>query len=125
MGERSNGGRMRFALALLMTVHGIAHQAGFAESFHLTAATDLPYKTTILGGRLDLGGGIRVMGVLWLVLSAVFIAVAVGTALNATWWVNAAGMAAMASLVMTLLEMPQARTGVVNLAILAALFLYY
>ena len=80
----------------------------------------------VLGGRLDLGGGIRVMGVLWLVLSAVFIAVAVGTALNATWWVNAAGMAAMVSLVMTLLEMPQARTGVVvNLAILAALFLYY
>jgi hypothetical protein len=35
-------------------------------------------------------------------------------------------MAAMVSLVMTLLEMPQARTGVVvNLAILAALFLYY
>ena len=30
---------MRFALALLMGLHGIVHLAGFADSFHLTAAT--------------------------------------------------------------------------------------
>ena len=114
---------MRIVLALIMTLHGIAHLAGFAESFHLTAATDLPYKTTILGGRLDLGGGIRVMGILWLALAAVFVVVAAGAALNATWWVYAAGVTAMISLVMSLLEMPQARIGVlVNLAILAVLF---
>ena len=39
---------MRFALASLMALHGIAHLAGFSGSFHLTAATDLPYKTTLL-----------------------------------------------------------------------------
>jgi hypothetical protein len=117
---------MRFALAFLMVLHGIAHLAGFAGSFHLTAAADLPYKTTVLGGRVDLGGGIRVMGVLWLALATVFVVVAAGTALNATWWVNAAGVTAATSLVMTLLELPQARIGVlVNLAILAALFLSY
>jgi hypothetical protein len=117
---------MRFALAWLMMLHGIAHLAGFAASFHLTAATDLPYKTTILGGRVDLGGGIRVMGVLWLALSAVFVVVAAGTALNTTWWVDAAGVTATMSLVMTLLEMPQGRIGVlVNLAILATLLIFY
>ena len=117
---------MRFALALLMGLHGIVHLAGFADSFHLTAATDLPYKTTLLGGRVDLGGGIRVMGILWLALSAVFVVVAAGTALNTTWWVNAAGITVTISLVMTLLEMPQARIGVlINLAILAALFISY
>ena len=115
---------MRLALALLMGLHGITHLAGFAGSFHLTAAADLPYKTTILGGRVDLGGGIRLMGILWLALSAVFVVIAAGTALNTTWWASAAGVAATISLVMTLLEMPQARIGMlVNLAILAALLM--
>jgi len=118
---------MRFALAVLMVLHGVTHLAGFAGSFHLTAAPDLPYKTTVLGGRVDLGeGGIRLLGILWLALAVVFVVVAAGTALDATWWVKAAALIATLSLVMTLLEMPQARIGVlVNLAILGAAMLVY
>ena len=118
---------MRFALALLMVLHGITHLAGFAGSFRLSEAANIPYKTTVLGGRVDLGnGGIRVMGILWLVLAFVFVVVAAGTALDTTWWVRVAAVVATLSLAMTLLEMPQARIGLfVNLAILAALLFSY
>ena len=112
---------MRFALAALMILHGMAHLAGFAGAWHLGAA--LPYKTTILGGRVDLGdSGIRVAGLLWLVTALAFVVAGAGAALNYDWWMKAALYVAAASLLLTLLELPQARLGLfVNLAILAVL----
>jgi hypothetical protein len=40
---------MRIALALLMTLHGVAHVVGFAAPWKL-AAEKLSYKTTVLSG---------------------------------------------------------------------------
>ena len=113
---------MRFALAALMILHGMAHLAGFAGSWHLGA--DLPYKTTVLGGRVDLGdAGIRVAGLLWLGLALAFVVAGAGAALNYDWWVKATLYVVAASLILTMMELPQAKLGlVVNLAILAVLF---
>ena len=111
---------MRFALAALMILHGMAHLAGFAGSWHLGA--DLPYKTTVLGGRVDLGdAGIRVAGVLWLVVALAFVVAGVGVALNYDWWLKATLYVVAASLGLTMIELPQAKLGLfVNLAILAS-----
>ena len=114
---------MRFALTALMALHGVAHLVGFAGAWQLAPAKELPYKTTVLAGRVQLGdAGIRVMGVLWLVAALAFVATAGGAALNATWWGRAALVVALASLALTIVEWPEARIGLfVNLAILGAL----
>ena len=111
---------MRIALAVLMALHGIAHSPGFATSWHLTPAGGVPYKTTVLGGRLDLGdGGIRAVGILWLAVAVAFLVAATATVLDASWWRSAALVTALASLALSLLELPLARVGVlINLFIL-------
>jgi hypothetical protein len=116
---------MRLALAMLMAIHGVAHTAGFAESWRLAPAT-VAYKTTVFGGRLDLGDtGMRTVGVLWLAIAIAFLAVAAATVLNATWWQPAAAVVATASIALTFLELPQAKLGtLINVIILASL-LYF
>jgi len=112
---------MRFALAALMILHGIAHLVGFAGSWQVG---ELPYKTTVLGGRVDLGdAGIRATGILWLAAAVAFVIVGGGTALNYDWSTKAALYVTLASLALTIFEFPAAKIGLaVNLAILAVLF---
>jgi hypothetical protein len=106
-----------------MALHGVAHMVGFAGSWQLAATTEMPYKTTVLGGNLDLGdAGIRVVGVLWALAALAFVTVSGATALDKPWWPTAAVIVALASMALTLVELPQARVGlVVNLALIATL----
>jgi hypothetical protein len=114
---------MRIALGILMLLHGIAHLPGFLGAWRLAALEGMPYKTTILAGRLDLGdAGIRLVGAVWLVLALGFVLAALATLAGRGWWWPAALCAALGSLLLSALEWPEARIGVaVNLAILAAL----
>ena len=116
---------MRLVLAMLMAIHGIAHTAGFAESWQLAPASGVPYRTTVFGGRVDLGdAGIRTVGVLWLLVAFAFLGTAVATVLNAPWWQSAAAVTATASISLTVLELPQARLGMlINAIILVSLLL--
>jgi hypothetical protein len=113
---------MRFAIAALMALHGIAHVVGFAGAWQI-APEGFPYRTTVLKGHVDLGNvGIRVVGVLWLVLAVGFVTVAVGAVGGVAWWTAAALGVATVSLLLSILEFPEARLGVViNLLIIAAL----
>ena len=53
---------MRIAVAIFLALHGFAHFAGFAGSFGL--AESMPYRTTVLGGMVDLGDvGVREVAV--------------------------------------------------------------
>ena len=114
---------MRLALAMLMAIHGIAHTAGFAESWRLAPASGVPYKTTVFGGRVDLGDtGIRTVGVVWLAVAIAFLGTAVGTLLDASWWRPTAAVVASMSIALTFLELPQARLGtLINVIILTSL----
>ncbi|HEX6051724.1 MAG TPA: hypothetical protein VFZ21_20795 [Gemmatimonadaceae bacterium] len=116
---------MRLALAILMALHGIAHMVGFAGSWQLAASSDLPYKTTVLNGRLDLGDtGIRALGLLWVLAALAFVFVAAGAVLEAGWWAKAAVITAVGSLVLTSLELPAARVGLVlNLFLIVVVLL--
>lgn len=116
---------MRLALALLFLVHGMAHLPGFAVAWRLATTGDLPYRTTLLGGRLDIGdAGIRVMGLLWLAAALGFAAAAALTWRDSPVWPTVALVATLASLVLSGLAWPDSRIGVfVNLAILAVLLL--
>ena len=114
---------MRIALALIMALHGIAHLVGFAVNWRLVASEELPYKTTILFGKVDLGTtGIRAVGTAWLLLAILFVAAAVGAAVRPSWWIGLAMSVVVASLVLSLAALPDTRIGVfVNALLLVAL----
>ena len=77
---------MRWLLSFLLFAHGVAHLVGFVSSWKLATLAELPYKTTIVAGRIDVGdGGIRVIGVLWLLAALAFL-VAAGAVAAATGW---------------------------------------
>jgi hypothetical protein len=112
---------MRIAIAVFLALHGFAHVVGFAGSFGL--AESIPYKTTILGGTVDLGDiGIRAFGLLWLVAAGAFLVASAAAMTGQAWWVKATLLAAVASLALSVMAIPEARIGVMlNVAILAAI----
>ena len=114
---------MRFALGLLMLLHGVAHVPGFVGSWRLATLEGVPYRTTVLGGRLDIGdAGMRVLGAAWLLLALGFGLAGALALANRPWWPAAATTAALASLLLCLMQLPEARIGaVVDVLLLAAL----
>jgi len=113
---------MRFALAILMTFHAIAHLVSVVEAWRLIP-NGFPYKTTVLAGRVDLGDvGIRAVGLIWLFVAIGFLLAAIGAVAGTTWWVPLALGIVVSSLLLSVAELPAARAGVViNLAIMVAL----
>jgi hypothetical protein len=116
---------MRFLLAFLMILHGAAHLPGFVNEWRLANLEGIHYRTTILAGRLDLGdAGIRVVGALWLAGAIAFWVAGAAALGNWSWWIPVATGVALGSLLLSLLELPEARIGaIVNLVILAGLFI--
>ena len=116
---------MRFVLAFLLVAHGVAHLVGFVSSWKLAILTEFPYKTTVLSGRVDLGGaGIRVMGVLWLLAALAFLVAAFAVATEMGWAVRFSLAAVIASVILCVVGWPDSRIGVtvnVGLALLLAI----
>ena len=114
---------MRYVLAAFLAAHGIAHLVGFVVPWRLMTAADLPYKTTIFAGRVDLGAdGIRMIGLLWLATAVAFLAASVTWALDLRSAFVLLAVAVAASTMLCVVDWPEARIGLlVNVAILAAL----
>jgi hypothetical protein len=116
---------MRFAFALILIVHGIAHLVGFVVPWQLARLEGNPYKTTLLGGRLDVGDvGIRFSGLLWLLAGLGFIVSGAALLLLAPWWVRFTTVVAACSLVLAVANWPDSRIGIpIDLLILAYLLI--
>lgn len=116
-------GLVTYLIAFVLAAHGLVHLLGVAVYLELATVADFPYKTTLLGGAVDVGdGGMRVFGALWGVAAVGFVASA--GALLAGWnawrWLLVA--VTLFSLGLTTLDWTVAYAGVVvNLAILALL----
>lgn len=114
----------RIGLAALLALHGLVHLLGFVVPFRLAEIEGFPHTTMVLDGRVDLGeGGIRVVGVLWLLAAAAFVAAAVGVWLLAPWWWGLALGVSVGSLALCVLGLPQARAGIVVDLVLLVLLL--
>ncbi len=115
---------IRLVLGLVCLVHGIAHLVGFFAAWRPSAIPELPHKTTVLSGRIDLGeGGIRAVGIIWLLLALAFAAAGVMVWLTLPQATTAVFVLSAASFVMSLIAWPDSQIGVVvNLAI--ALFVF-
>lgn len=116
---------IRLLLMLLLVGHGLAHLPGFLVPWRLATLPELPYRTTLLAGRLDVGeAGIRAVGVVWLLLALTFAVLSVGVYLRSPWVVNGVMGAAALSFVLSILAWPEARVGILaNLLVLGLLFL--
>lgn len=109
----------------ILVLHGLIHLMGTSVYMKLASVEGFVYKTTVLGGRWDLGtGGISLFGALWLVPALGFVVAAVGLWLGAPWWQALLLPVTLFSLVLTALDWNIASAGaVVNLVILALLWL--
>lgn len=115
---------MRYLLIALLAVHGFAHLPGFAVAWRLIASAEMPYRTTLLYGRINLGdAGIRIYGLCWLALACGFAIAAFGVAQRASWWLLLVESLALLSMFFCALGWPDSRFGVLaNLVTLALAF---
>jgi hypothetical protein len=115
---------MHIVIAVLMALHGVAHIPGFAVSWRFADLQGMPYHTSLFGGRLDVGdGGMRAVGILWLVAALAFVAVGIAAFFDQSWWVTAGLAAVMLSLMLCATEIRAARVGVVVNVVLLGLLL--
>jgi hypothetical protein len=116
---RSQPGRRLFfqhrgwaaALGVFLALHGLVHAIGFAEAWRVGT---LAYRTTVLGGHLDLGAvGIRGLGLLWLLAGSGFLAVGLRLAWRGSVPGRLLAAVALLSLVICLLGLPESGFGAV------------
>jgi len=113
--------------ALVLAVHGIVHFLGTAVYLGVAEVADFPYKTTLLGGAVDVGdAGMRVFGILWAVAAVGFIVSAGALVTDWGQWRLSVVAVAIFSLILTGLDYTVAYAGVVvNLGVLAAVAMLY
>ena len=114
---------MRWLIALVFAAHGIAHGVGFAVNWQVISSPELPFSTTVFGGRWNVGAaGIRWVGLLWLVAGAAWLTAAAALAHNAPWTLAITIAALVLSFAMCAVGWPAARTGLyLNLGLGAVL----
>ena len=88
-----------YAATFIIFIHGLIHLMGFTAYWKLAELKELPYKTTLLDGRWDVGaGGIRMFGALWLFVAVAYMIVTYGLLTEQEWWRTMMAAAFMKSL---------------------------
>jgi hypothetical protein len=114
---------IRRIAAILLALHGVIHLIGFVTPWRIATLEGFAYRTTVLNGALDVGdAGVRVVGLVWLGLTAGFLAAGYGVWRGKRWAVGLTGVLAVVSLVVCLLGLPETFAGIaIDGVILAAL----
>jgi hypothetical protein len=113
---------MRLLISVLLVAHGVAHLVGFVAGWRLAELPELPYKTTVLGGHVDVGDiGARVMGTVWLGAAVWFVIAGAAVRLHAEWAFEATSAGLAASSLLCVLGWPDAKVGVAMNVFLALL----
>ena len=78
---------LHWGAGVILALHGLIHLLGFASYLKLMTVPTLPYKTAVLGGRLDLGAaGMSLFGLAWGVAALGFVLVAAAYLFGWLWW---------------------------------------
>ena len=114
-----------YATMLIVFVHGLIHNMGLYVYWPVGELADLPYKTTLLSGELDVGvWGIRIFGIFWAVAAIGLVAAAVAMLLQSDWWMPLLLVSTLLSLILCLLDYTVAWTGAaLDVALLAVIAL--
>lgn len=112
-----------YAAAFIIFAHGLIHLIGVVVYWQLAVVNEIPYKTTLLGGRWDIGEtGTRIFGLLWLLGTIGFVTAAAGMVFRADWWQPVLLVTTLFSLVITILDWDAAKFGAItNIIILIIL----
>lgn len=109
---------MRWMLAGLFLVHGIAHLPGFLVDWKLWQTPEIPYRTALFGGVLEVGTtGTRILGAGWLI--AALACFATGVAMFAGQPRASAWAVVALSTFLCILGLPETRMGLATNAVLA------
>lgn len=116
-------GRLTYVAVAILGLHGLVHFLGPVAYFEIATLSELPYKTTLLDGAVDVGDtGIRLFGLLWVVAGVGFLASAWAVGTGWEHWEALLLAVTIVSLVLTGLDWTVAYAGLmVDLGILAAL----
>ena len=96
---------LQIILAAVTVIHGLIHLLGFVAYWPLAKIAELPYKTNLLSGRLELGaGGIRFYSALWLLTALGFVIAAIALAARWPLWAPLTLGAVLISLVLCILD---------------------
>lgn len=111
---------MPYVFAIALFLHGVAHLVGFLVPWKLIKSKEMPYKTTIFSDKMDLGdAGIRLFGLLWLVMGLSFMFLAWACWTGQDWVVPGILVASLMSFGACILGWPQSGIGIwVNMAII-------
>jgi hypothetical protein len=113
---------MRVILVLLLLAHGIAHLPGFLVNWQLRSFPELPFRTTLFAGTLDVGLiGIRAVGVGWLLVAIAFDSLLSACCCGRDGGQPLAYGAVGASVLLTAAGWPEARLGLVANALVIVL----
>lgn len=116
-----------FTGAGVIIIHGLIHLLGFAAYWPLAEIAELPYKTSLLNGRWELGeSGMRSFSALWLIVAAGLVGSAVGLAQKQAWWLPVMSAAVLLSLMICILDWQNAwRGAIISLAAMIPLLLVW
>lgn len=96
----------------IAVIHGLIHLMGFVAYWPLAKVPELPYKTTLLGNRLEAGeSGMRAFSILWLLAGLGMVVAAVALALGKPVWAPVMLGAVSLSLVICILDWGAAYRG--------------
>ena len=117
--------RLKHAAAFILVGHGLVHLLGTVVYLELVTVDELPYKTTLFGGYVNVvATGIRVFAVLCGLAAIGFVASAAGMVTDRDGWRTALLAVTLFSLALTLANWTVASAGIaVNMAILVGLWL--
>ena len=116
---------LKLAVGVFFVLHGLVHLLWFVVLWRITTVDGLPYSTTVLAHRIDVGDtGIRVVGLLWLVATLGWVAAGFGLIFLVPWWQGLTIAVALFSSALCILGLPEAKYGLlINLIVIALLFL--
>src|SRR5512146_296576 len=101
------------AFVILLALHGLIHLMGLIAYWPLGKIAELPYKTTLLGARWEIGSaGTRIYSWLWLLACMGFLAAALSLVLGRAGWAPLLLGTALLSLAICVLDWKAAFIGV-------------
>ena len=118
---------LSISVAVFAVIHGLIHLMGFVAYWPLAPVSELPYKTSLLGGRLELGSaGMRLFSLLWLLAALLWIVGGLLLVFRQPSWAPLMLGVALFSLGLCILDWgPAFRGALIDLVFLLILFVVF
>ena len=116
---------MKILIAIFLCIHGVAHLVGFVVLWKIAQLEEIPHKTTLLNGSLDIGEiGIKIVGILWLMTAIAFFVSVYFIFSHSPLWLVFTTFIILLSIILCILGWPDSKIGVfANFFILLVLFI--